>query len=63
LTRTQVNIVAVADLIQKTAQMTLYMPMEFILNKKVMCVPHVSSIFKKKSALNIWTALCVCMYM
>jgi len=30
-----------------TAQKPVYMPMELILNKKSMCLPHVSSIFKK----------------
>ena len=32
-----------------TAQKPLYTPMEFILIKKGMCLPHVSSIFKKIS--------------
>jgi hypothetical protein len=32
-----------------TAQKPVYMPMELILNKKGMCLPRVSSIFKKIS--------------
>jgi len=30
-----------------TAQNPVYMPVELILNKKVMCLPYVSKIFKK----------------
>ena len=46
------------------AKTCIYMPLELILNKKGICLPHVSSIFKK-SALKIWdrnVCVCVCMY-
>jgi hypothetical protein len=41
-----------------TAQKPVCMQMELILNKKVMCLPHVSSIFKK-IILKFWNALCI----
>jgi hypothetical protein len=34
-----------------TAQKPVYMPMELILNKKIMSLPHVSSIFLKKTSV------------
>ena len=38
-------------------QKPVYMPMEFILNKEVLCLPQLSSIFKKNSLQKFWTDL------
>jgi hypothetical protein len=40
-----------------TAQKPVYVSMVLILNKKAMCLLHLSSIFKKIQTQNLWTTL------
>ena len=42
-----------------TAQKSVYMPMEFILNEMKKCVFRMCLRILKKSVLNLWTAVCI----